>query len=444
MPDKKLNKIKTGLFSRGLRIAKLTLDTGASLAGTKLKSSTASADEKDGIWKNFLVQRAGAISAELGQLKGSLLKAGQMLSMYGEHFLPPEANEFLKSLQSQSHSLEYSEIEKVLIQELGHEKLATLQIEKDPIGAASLGQVHRAKILSTGEYVALKVQYPGVAGAIDSDLRALKSIFSLGQILPKGERTDQMFAEVRTMLQQELDYEIEKKETQAYSKRLENDDRFVVPKVYEQYCTSKVMTTSFERGLPPDDTLIKNLDQNRRNQLGLNYLDLYFKELFEWGVVQTDPHLGNYRIRLSPDGRDKLVLFDFGAVRYYPQAFLLPYRRMVKAAVQGEREALHEAALELKFLEVEDSPELKKIFEDFCMDFVEPFLHETYDWKNSDLPSRLTKKVMHIIANFPRRTPPREVVFLDRKTGGVFIFLSVLLAKVNGRELIDPYLDKVT
>jgi len=372
--SKKLGKIKSSVFSRSLALAKLTVNTGASLASHSVSTLLSNADTKNEKWNSFLKGRAREFSNELGQLKGSLIKAGQMLSMYGEHFLPPEANELLKSLQAQSPPIEWSAMEKVLRGSLSPEKLAQLEIDPQSIGSASLGQVHRAKIKATGEEIVLKIQYPGVDKAIDSDLKAIRSFLNVIQVLPKGIATDHIFAEVREMLVQETNYIQEAEETERYRKRLEGDKRFVVPKVYFEFSGPRVIASSFERGVSPDDKLILSLNQERRNRLAMNYIDLYFKELFEWGVVQTDPHLGNYRVRLAPDGQDQLVLLDFGAVRSYPPDFLNPYHRMIKAALENDLEELSSAALTLNFLRDDDDPRLKKIFEEFCLVTVEPFM----------------------------------------------------------------------
>lgn len=441
---KELNKIKSSVFGRGLTLARMTLTTGAGLASQGAKGLFANEETKNENWKNFLKGQAQFFSKELGQLKGSLMKAGQMLSMYGEHFLPPEANQFLRTLQADSPPVSWSVLEKELKKNLSAEKLAQLDIQQEPIGTASLGQVHKATIKETGEVIALKVQYPGVDKAIESDLRALKSFFNMMKFLPKGKTTDQIFEEVRDMLVQEMDYPNEVNETELYRDRLQGDSRYIVPKVYREFCGSKVIATSFEPGINPGESLIRNLSQERRNGLATNFMELYFKELFEWGVVQTDPHLGNYKIRISPTGQDQLVLLDFGATRKYPKEFLDPYHQMVRALVFHDKEALSKAAFQLKFLTENDDPALKKLFEDFCLMTVEPFTKDQdYDWGASDLPRRLTQKVFQMIQKFELRPPPREILFLDRKTGGVFIFLSVLKAKLNGRPLLLEYLEKI-
>lgn len=457
--NKDLNKIRSSVFGRSLALAKLTVSSGAKLASSKLQSSFKDSAGKEADWQKFLTSSASDFANEFGQLKGSVMKAGQMLSVYGEYFLPPEANDFLKSLQSNSPALVYPEIYKILLKELGPSKLDELTIDTKPIGTASMGQVHKAQIKSTGEWIALKVQYPGVGEAIDSDLKALRSILNLVKVLPKGPGVDHIFSEIHGMLKQELDYENELEQTLRYGKRLEHDPRYIVPRIFEKYSSKVIIATQLEKGLRADDSLIAQLPDHRRNQLGLNYLDLYFRELFDWGVVQTDPHLGNYAIRLKPDGQDQLILYDFGAVRSYSKDFLTPYYKMIKASVEHNLPDLRQAATQLKFVQPTDPPELLHYFEQFCLGTVEPFLAANdprlindpamlpdgnYDWKNSKLPTRLTKIVWEMIQKFQVRSPPQEILFLDRKTGGVFIFESVLKAKIRGRDLLLPALERAT
>lgn len=456
--NKQIDKIKSSVFSRSLSLAKLTLQAGASIAQHGVTNALKSKESKEETWKQLLQNQALNISSELGELKGSLMKAGQMLSMYGEHFLPPEANQLLKSLQHDSPPLSWEAIEPSLIKNLPPEKRELLEIEKEALASASMGQVHRARIKATGESIVLKIQYPNVDRAIDSDLRAIRTLLSTLKLLPKDFNMDPIFAEVREMLVQETDYELEAQLTEQFHERLAGDSRYVVPKVLREFSGPKILATSFERGLRADDTLIQSLPQERRNRLALNFLDLYFKEVFEWGVVQTDPHAGNYRIRIDPQGRDQLVLFDFGATRAYDLAFLTPYRRMVKGSLLNDRDLFLQAAHDLRFIRDNDDPELKKLFEEFCFETVEPFIEYsdprnsagqidvdgTYDWKNTTLPQRLSKKVFQIIRGFHFRSPPREMIFLDRKTGGVFIFLSVLRAKIRGRDLLLKYTERIS
>ena len=449
-----LDQIKSSVFSRGMALAKMTLKTGVQLAGHSLKNSMSS--DKSEAWQEFLKDQAKTLSVELGQLKGSLMKAGQMLSMYGEHFLPPEANQFLKTLQSESPPLKWEPIYETLKKELGESKLSQLEIQEKALASASMGQVHRARIKSTGEEIVLKVQYPRVDEAIDSDLKGIKTILSLLKLFPRDFDPTSLFEEVRQMLHQETDYELEAENTEKFRKLLEKDPRFIVPKVYAEYSNRKVLALSYERGLRADDAIVQNLSQEKRNQIALNFLDLFFKELYDWKIVQTDPHVGNYQIRLNPFGPDQIILFDFGATRSYGNDFLGHYYDMIRGVLFQDRETFLKGSKALNFIRENDDPELVRLFEEFCFETIEPFIapedprnrlglvHNdgTYDWKNTDLPQRITLKVLNVIKKNSFRNPPREIVFLDRKTGGVFIFLSVLRARICGRDVLLKYVQK--
>lgn len=434
---KPLKRIKSGLLSRSLSLAKVTMAAGAKAASHAMGEL---------IERSGPDSRARLVSAqiellarELGELKGSVMKVGQMLSMYGEHFLPPEANAFLKSLQSQSPPLEWTEMEKVLRRQLGPEKLALLDIDPRPLASASLGQVHRAVRRSDGRELALKIQYPGVDRAIDGDLQALRSLLSVANLLPRNRKYDGIFAEVRAMLHQEVDYRKELSFTRDFARFLEGDARYRVPEVFEEFSGNRVLATSFESGLAIDSPEVQGLSQERRDAIGAAALELYLREIFEFGMVQTDPHFGNYR--LQPENEDRLVLLDFGAVRKFPGSFVEPYKRLVRGAMMRDREMLRRAALELGFLEEADSPDLQRKFIELCDLITEPFADPRleYDWGASDLPSRVAKKGAEIVFGFRPRVPPREIVFLDRKMTGIFVFLSTLRVRACFHPILKTF-----
>jgi predicted unusual protein kinase regulating ubiquinone biosynthesis (AarF/ABC1/UbiB family) len=443
--DKKIDKIRSGVFERSLSLAKMAVSSGSRLTALKVTDwvTAQDSDAKAKTWNKFLVERAQSLGSELGELKGSLMKAGQMLSMFGEYFLPPEANEFLKTLYNESPALDFSEIEKILKQEWPNELLARIQLDPKPIGSASIGQVHRGKILATGEYVAVKVQYAGIDKAIASDIKALRTILSMMKVVPREMNLEAAFQEIRSMLEQEMNYEIEATATEKYKEKLAQDDRFVVPRVYREFSTKKVLVTSYEPGLSPDDPAISALDQERRNRLAQNFLDLYLLEFFQWGFVQTDPHLGNYKIRLKTDShgkpQDQLVLLDFGAVRNYEPEFLAAYKKMIFASLDNQAEDFFKFASELRFLKGSEGQPTKQQFFELCKLIVEPFQGQVFDYKNSDLPKRTTAAAMKLISSFKVSNPPHEVIFLDRKTGGVFIMMVVLAAKFNPRPQLMKY-----
>ncbi len=449
--EKELKSVQSGLFSRTFSLAKMTLKAGSSYAGQVLQNRNLNSDSDD--FKNFMVSQALMLNRELGKLKGTALKAGQMLSVYGEHFLPPEATMILKALQSKSLPVKWSSIKESLVATLGS-RLEELEVEERALASASLGQVHKAKIKSSGETMVLKVQYPGVSKAIDSDLRALRGILSVTKLLPADLDTRPIFDEIRSMLHQEVDYEHEKQLTEKFYQKLTGDSRYVVPKIFERYCTKTTLATTLEVGLRVDDPIVANLPQERRNQLAASILDLYFRELFVWMMVQTDPHPGNYAIKLSPEGRDQWILYDFGASRIYSEEFVSAYSKMISASLHNNESQFRTAALSLGFIKRTDSEELILLFTALCSDIIEPYMaaddpralgridsEGRYNFGKSDLPQRILQRALALKKVLSLRTPPRENIFLDRKTVGMFTILSILKANFNCREVLLPYLD---
>lgn len=442
-----LSKIKSSLFERSFSVAKMGLNLGLKYAASK-----ASGQSQD----DFLINQAKYISSELGELKGSLMKAGQMLSMFGEYFFPPQANEFLKTLQTDSPPVEWSIMKAHLESYLPSELIDELEIDPVSLGTASMGQVHKATIKNTGEKIALKIQYPHLEKAIDSDIKALKTLLQFSKIIPSELDLDPVLNEVKFMLRQELNYEMEADLTEKYKALVEGDQRFIVPKVYRRYSGHQVLATEYLEGFKADHPLVQGLSQNRRNRLAENFIELYFKELFLWNNVQTDPHLGNYKIQIDSLGFDRIVLLDFGATRTFESPFIDDYRNMIQGSIQNNKDLFIQASKNLGFIIDKDSDDYIKVFESYCYEIIEPFMNYDdprnnkqqigadgcYHWKNTDLPSRVVKKAYQF-KNFDLRTPPKDILFLDRKTGGVFIFLSVLKAHINARKIVDPFFKSV-
>ncbi len=447
MADDKLKSIKASLLSRGVRVAGLVALTAKNFAESKL--SGVKQDDADALI-NLLKKQVIPLVTQFGQMKGAAMKIGQSLSMYGEVFFPGEVNEIFKTLQTNSPPLDGKVIMRVLQEQL-KERLNDLEVDLEPMASASIGQVHRAIRKSDGLEMVLKIQYPNVDQAIESDLVILKRILQLIQLAPQVSHMDLVFDEIKTMLYQEIDYQKEAALCREYSKRLKNDSSYIVPEVLSEYSTYKVLAMKREDGLRIDDPKVLALSQSLRNHLAEMYLRLYYQELFEWGLVQTDPHLGNYRVRLGEAGeKPRLILYDFGAVRRFDATFIENYKKLVRSAISMDKAGLEQASYKLGFLATDDTVELKDSFYEFCFDMVEPFnksrnstwFEESGDYRfaESDLPKRLSLQIAKVIKSFRVKQPPKEVVFLDRKTGGVFVFLAVIKAKFNGRPILDSFL----
>lgn len=450
-----LKRIRTGSFERRLSLTRSSL-----LAGTRYMAQSASSlllprARRAEYRRAALGQQARFLVEELGKLKGSVVKIGQMLALYGEHFLPEEVTAALHSLEDRTMALDWSVIRRMLERELGRSRLAELDIDPVPIGAASLGQVHLAHRRAGGRALCLKVQYPGVADSIDTDIDAVVGLLRVGRLVLDTEEFGAWLEEVRSMLHREVDYALEAAKTTKFRLRLRRDSRFVVPEVIERYSTDHVLATTFEQGYAVGSADVEALAQERRNEIGRAFLELFLREIFEWKELQTDPNFGNFRIRPAAGarGRDRLVLLDFGAVQEYSDEFLAPLQRMIAGAYRGDTEAVRVGALELRFIRSDYPEHVQQSFAEVCAGVIEPLVCRPgnvpkealnaagqYRWRHSDLPSRIASRAAKAAFSPYFRVPPREFVFLNRKLIGVYTFIAVLGAEFNGADILEKYL----
>lgn len=450
-----LHKLKTRPFDRNLAMAKLGIMAGTQIAGHELLNLFRSAESRTAKDRSFYTRQAQFLARELGQLKGSIMKVGQMLSLYGQYFMPEEAVDVLRGLQDDTPHVDWKIMRPALVRHLGRARLTELDIDPEPLAAASLGQVHIAYRKSDRRKLCLKIQYPGLTDAIDSDIRTLSRLVTAARLAPRNINLTPIMDEVRDMLHHEVDYPAELNTTAWYRRKLADDARYVVPEVFPEYSTDQVLATSYEAGEHVQADAVQNLSQARRNRLGQAALELFFREFFQWGRVQTDPHFGNYRIRIDPQGvNDQIVLLDFGATRQFKPEFLRAYRRVIQGAYDRDVAEVFDGGLQIGLLRESFPPDLRKAFAEVCFLIIEPFAAVTgnspppelltqegaYRWGESDLPTRVTGNIGKASLSRHFRVPPREIVFLHRRLGGLFVLLAVLGTELKGRELLGDFL----
>ena len=453
-----ISSLKTKPLERNMALTRLGLGAGAKIAAHSLANIFRGENRRTQADREFYERQAQILADELGKLKGSVMKAGQMLSLYGQYFLPEEAVAVLSQLQDDTPPVKWSVVAPVLEKSLGRARMAELDIDESPIAAASLGQAHKARRRKDGLELCVKIQYPGVADAIESDIRTLSRLLLMTRLTPKELDLTPVFAEVREMLLREVDYKSERRFTEEFASRLAGDARFAVPQVIAEYSSDMVLTTTFEKGVSVRDESVQALSQERRNQLSWAFLELFLIEFFDWGMVQSDPHFGNYRIRPDARGGDQIVLLDFGATRVYPRSFVSNYAGIVGGAMAHDRERIIKGANAIGLMKEGFPPAVLDAFSQMCELIVEPFdLHEQgrtppwllnargeYRWHDSDLPMRTGKVAAMNALSVYFRVPPREIVFLHRRLAGVFIMLATLGAELNARDLLLRYLSHAT
>ncbi|MBD3657838.1 MULTISPECIES: ABC1 kinase family protein [Marinobacter] len=453
-----VSRIKTGSFERRLTLTRAGLFAGTRMASHMATNWLSSKDKRDARHRAMLSSQAEFLVEELGKLKGSVVKIGQVMALYGEHFLPEEVTEALHTLEDQTTSLEWPAIARVLQEELGAARLAELEVDPEPIGAASLGQVHRARRISDGLELVLKVQYPGVADAVDSDLNAVAQLLRIARLVSFGPEFNDWLEEVREMMHREVDYRLEARTTEKFRNLLRDDARFVVPRVLGEYSTAHIIASTFEHGHSVSSVAVRELPLERRSELGRAALELFFRELFDWGEIQTDPNFGNYRIRIAGEPgedapRDQIVLLDFGAVQAYPDSFLTPVIHMIRASYERDLDEVIEGGVRLRFMSRDWPEDVLHKFGEVCMSVLEPLAPDRshwpdyavnprgeYRWKQSDLPSRVARQAARSAISRYFRIPPKEFVFLNRKLIGVYTFIAVLNAEFNGEPLLRQFL----
>lgn len=455
MDRKTVKRVKTGSFERRLSMATAGIFAGAKYATLSAGTLFTAKDKREERRKEILSQQAQQLVEDLGKLKGSVVKIGQMMALFGEHFLPEEVTTALHTLESQTTALAWPTMFRHLQMELGDSKLADLEISRTPLGAASLAQVHKAIRKSDGKALVLKIQYPGVAQAIDSDLRALVRLLKLSRLVPITEQFNEWLDEIREMLKREVDYDLEAHTTEYFRELLKDDDRFVVPTVVPEYSSHNILCMTFEEGIPITEVEVDQLSQDRRNHIGRAIMELCCMEVFQWNKMQTDPNFGNYLLRLdnSPAHQDQVVLLDFGAIRDFEHTTLGPGREMIRASWDHDKDRLAQAMRALGFLAKDVPPRVLDDFAAMCFEAVEPLQDperfpvpsqvlndkQEYMWGESDLPSRVMGRAGRNALSVHFDVPPKEFIFLVRKLLGAYTFLHVIRAEIRGNTLLEPF-----
>lgn len=448
-----MKRLKTGAFERRLSLAKAGFVAGTRFAAGAAGSMFASPEQREEKRRRAMAEQAQYLVRELGKLKGSVVKIGQMMALYGEHFLPDEVTRALHQLNDDTTALAWSSLEPVIRTQLGEKRFAELDINPEPLGTASLAQVHRARRKSDGAELVLKIQYPGVAQAIDADLNLVTQLLKLTKAVPQSREFEEWLGEVRMMMHREVNYPLEMETTRLFHSYLKDDPRYIVPRILPEYCTNTLLCMSFERGVSINSPIVLKLPQERRNRIAEAALDICCREVFQWGEIQTDPNFGNYLVRLAEkDGElDRIVLLDFGAVRDFPDDLLALARRLTYTAFYRDREGMKAAMHGFSFFDnMQDST--KESIVDLFLLAIEPFSDlsdappETlnaegmYCWARSKLHLRATAAAAKSATSRHFAIPPKELMFLSRKLMGAYTFMTVIDAQIYARKILEPYL----
>ncbi|VVS98035.1 ABC1 kinase family protein [Erythrobacter sp. EC-HK427] len=379
---------------------------------------------------------AARLADRLSHLRGAAMKMGQMISMDAGDMLPPELAQIIARVREQADRMPPNQLRDVLDAEWGKGWLARFKhFNPRPIAAASIGQVHKATT-KDGRDLAIKVQYPGVKESIDADVDNVATLLRVSRLLPAELDMSVLLEEAKRQLHEEADYVREGEQMMLYRQRLSGEDGFVVPAMAEEFSTGRVLAMDFIPGRPVEEA--ESAAQDERDRIARTIIALVLREMFEFGVMQTDPNFANYRYQ--PD-TGKLVLLDFGATRVVDPAVVQSYRGLLVAGLAQDRDAVRAAALEAGFISnamlASQGARFDRIADIIITELNRP---GPFDFGDRAFVSVIRDEGMAIAEDRSAwHIPPVETLFVQRKISGTALLCARLKAKVEVRELLRPY-----
>ncbi|AVF61447.1 MULTISPECIES: ABC1 kinase family protein [Vibrio diabolicus subgroup] len=382
-------------------------------------------------------QNIARLTDQLAHLRGAAMKLGQMLSMDAGDVLEPELADILSRLRSNADPMPAKQLNGVMESSLGTSwKAEFLSFNFKPIASASIGQVHQA-YSDAGDNLAVKVQYPGIRKSIDSDVNNVGTLLKVVGLIPESVDYKGLLEEAKKQLHDEADYTREAQFAIRYHDALKEHPHFVVPKIHTESCSDSVLAMEFIDGVPIEH--IEHYDQSTRDFVMHSLLELLFRELFEFKMVQTDPNFANY---LYIESTRQIGLLDFGATREYSERFSTGYRQAFASVMNNDEQGLNDALEQIGFFSQTILPDQRQAILDLVKMACEPMLvDEPYDFKASGLAQKLREAgtILSMEQEY-WHTPPADALFLHRKIGGMYLLAARIGAKVNIRQLVQPYL----
>ncbi|PMM83146.1 ABC1 kinase family protein [Vibrio breoganii] len=429
------SKVPTHRLSRFGKFASLATRVGGAMVteGAKQLAQGKKPNAKDLLLTPTNIKR---VADQLAHLRGAAMKVGQLMSMDAGDLISPELADILSRLRSDASPMPTKQLATVLCDELGQDwQQNFIEFNFKPIASASIGQVHQAHA-DDGTKLAIKVQYPGIKKSIDSDVDNVGTLLNVVGLIPKGVDYKDLLEEAKKQLHAEADYLLEADLLNRYKLLLTDSPDFVIPDVLSDITTDSVLTMTHVTGEPIES--LQHADQHTRDRVMTLLLELLFKEIFSFKLVQTDPNFANF---LYDEKQQKVVLLDFGATRAYNENISDGYRLAFTSVINNDDKGLDQALTQIGFFSKQIIPEQKQAIFNLVKLACEPLKFDgSYDFGSSNLAQRLSQAgtVLSMEQDY-WHTPPADALFLHRKIGGLYLLAARLNAKVDVAKLFESY-----
>ena len=316
---------------RFMKLASMTASIATKTVSNSIRNFNADEEQKNKARSQLFQDIGLQIADTLGEMKGAVMKVGQIASQYKDIF-PPEVARAIAKLQRQAPPMPFAEIKQQVENELGQSlDKAFKHFDEQPFAAASIGQVHKAT-LPNGTLVVVKVQYPGVDTACESDLKQVRLALRLMGVLKVDKKLqDRIFKEIQDSLHEELNYEIEAQNLTVFKTFHQAlDNKIIIPNVYPEYSTRRVLTLSLEAGESIETA--STWDLSVRNEIGRRLVLALGQQMFFLKRFHCDPHPGNFAFR--EDG--SVIIYDFGGVKTLSNEIISHFKTLVRAGRQQD------------------------------------------------------------------------------------------------------------
>lgn len=430
------HKPTTTRAGRFFKLAGMTASVAGQYASQKARRAI-NRGNADSIRTDSYTRMANQIADTLGEMKGAVMKVGQIASQT-QDFLPPEFSRALERLQKDAPPMPYETIRRQVEMQLGR-KLPELfaWFQEMPYASASIGQVHRAR-LHDGTEVIVKVQYPGVDDSCDSDLKQLRLTLKLGGLLKMPEETvDRLFEEIRVRLKEELDYENEASNLKLFRELHQDHPWVVIPGLVESHSNHRILTLELEEGDHVSQITRDRYSQETINLIGHRIFTTMADQLFRFECIHGDPHAGNFAFR--PDG--SLVMYDFGCVKKLKPDIVAAYRNAIVSALNEDYQALDRYLIDLG-ARIEGQPAVDEAYYEMWRDMlITPFQNdEPYDFGAADIHQQVAAQTRTVFEYLDYFQPPVETIFIDRMIAGHYWMLKRLGVQGAFRADLEGYL----